>query len=109
MNMTCRKLSALCAMIAFTCLRANAALIAYDGFNYGPAGSDLSGNNGGFGFAGAWTPGGFNASISDNYNLANGSLSYGALSTSGNSVSTPAVNAIAGLSRTLAVPLGAAG
>ena len=30
-------------------LAAEAALLAYDGFNYAPAGSDLLGNSGGFG------------------------------------------------------------
>lgn len=88
---------------------AQATLIAYDGFNYGPAGSDLQGNNGGFGFSSPWTPGGFNASIHDNYDIAAGSLGFGSLLTSGNSVVTPAVNAISGLTRTLNAPLGAPG
>ena len=32
-------------------MAAEAALLAYDGFNYAPAGSDLLGNSGGFGGA----------------------------------------------------------
>lgn len=88
---------------------ARAGLIAYDGFGYTPPGSDLQGNNGGFGFSGPWSPGGFNASIHDNYDIASGSLSFGGLATSGNSVVAPAVSAISGLTRSLSTPLGAAG
>lgn len=86
-----------------------AGLIAYDGFNYGPAGSDLIGNNGGLGFAGGWAGGGFNASIHDNYDNAAGSLAFGSLLTSGQSVATSAQNAISGLTRSLAAPLGDSG
>jgi MYXO-CTERM domain-containing protein len=88
---------------------ANAALLAYDGFNYAPAGSDLSGNSGGLGFSSAWRPGGFNASINTNYDVQTGSLSFGGLVTSGNRVSTTAVTAIAGLTRDLFTPLGVSG
>jgi hypothetical protein len=109
MNKTSKSASAVCVTMWLACSAVNAALIAYDGFNYGPAGSDLNGNNGGIGFSGPWAPGGFNASINNNYDIANGSLSFGALSTSGNSVSTPAVTAIAGLTRTLVAPLGVDG
>jgi hypothetical protein len=88
---------------------AYATLTAYDGFNYGPAGSDLQGNNGGFGFSSGWTAGGFNASIHNNYDIASGSLGFGSLLTSGNSVVTSPVTAISGLTRSLSSPLGAAG
>ena len=109
MNTTWKKAGAVCVTMWLASSAVNAALIAYDGFNYGPSGSDLSGNSGGSGFVGPWAPGGFNASINNNYDIASGSLSFGALSTSGNSVTTPAVNEIAGLSRTLAAPLGVDG
>ena len=88
---------------------AQATLVAYDGFNYGPAGSDLQGNGGGFGFSSPWIPGGFNASINNNYDIATGSLGFGSLLTSGNSVVTGPQNAISGLTRNLTSPLGAAG
>jgi len=51
---------------------AQGGLIASDGFDY--AGGDLSGQDGGSGFAGPWRDGGFNASIHDNFDIANGSL-----------------------------------
>jgi hypothetical protein len=90
-------------------MAAEAALLAYDGFNYAPAGSDLLGNSGGFGFSTPWRPGGFNASINTNYDVQTGSLSFGALLTSGNRVSTSAVTAIAGLTRDFLTPLGVPG
>jgi hypothetical protein len=88
---------------------ADAALLAYDGFDYTPAGSDLLGKNGGFGFSTAWRPGGFNASINTNYDVQTGSLPSGGLLTSGHRVSTNAVAAIAGLTRDFVTPLGASG
>jgi hypothetical protein len=88
---------------------AEAALLAYDGFDYAPAGSDLLGKGGGFGFSTAWRPGGFNASINTNFDVQNGSLSSGGLVTNGNRVSTNAVTAISGLTRDLATPLGVPG
>jgi hypothetical protein len=90
-------------------MAAEAALLAYDGFNYAPAGSDLLGNSGGFGFSTPWQPGGFNASINTNYDVQSGSLSSGALVTSGNRVSTNPVTAIAGLTRNFLTPLGVPG
>jgi hypothetical protein len=90
-------------------IAAHAALLAYDGFNYAPAGADLLGNSGGFGFSTPWRPGGFNASINTNYDVQNGSLSFGGLMTGGGRVSTNAVTAIAGLTRDLVTPLGAPG
>ncbi|MGI8602945.1 MAG: hypothetical protein ACR2OZ_08075 [Verrucomicrobiales bacterium] len=47
-------------MLIVNATPSRAALTAYDGFNYVP-GSALAGQNGGFGFSGAWAPGGFNA------------------------------------------------
>jgi hypothetical protein len=90
-------------------LVAEAALHSYDGFDYTPAGSDLLGKNGGFGFGTAWRPGGFNASNNVNYDVQNGSLSFGPLLTSGQRVQTDAVGAIAGLTRDFSTPLGTAG
>ena len=82
---------------------------AYEGFDYSPAGSDLNGNNGGTGFAGPWVPGGYNASLFDNYDIAAGSLTFGSLQVSGNRVHSSAVNAIAGLTRPLSQCLGTPG
>src|SRR5258705_13902424 len=86
---------------------ARADLLSYEPFDYSNVGSDVQGNSGGFGFSGAWTPGGFNASISDNYDVAAGSLSFANLLTSGNRASSGPVNAIAGLTRNFATPIGA--
>jgi hypothetical protein len=88
---------------------ADAALTASEGFDYAAVGADLVGQSGGTGFSGAWAPGGFNASISDNYDVAAGSLSFGLLATSGNRVSSAPTAAIAGVTRTPAAPLGADG
>jgi hypothetical protein len=99
-------------LAGITCLcplATEAALLAYDGFDYAPAGSDLLGNSGGFGFSTPWRPGGFNASINTNYDVQSGSLSFGGLVTSGNRVQTNAVTAIAGLTRDLLTPLGVPG
>jgi hypothetical protein len=88
---------------------AEAVLLAYDGVDYAPAGSDLLGNAGGFGFSTAWRPGGFNASNNANYDVQGGSLSFGNLLTSGNRVQSAAVGAISGLTRDLSTPLGMPG
>ena len=103
---------AVCVFAASTFLASlvsDAALHTYDGFNYTPAGSDLLGKAGGFGFNTAWRPGGFNASNNVNYDVQNGSLSFGALLTSGHRVQSDAVGAIAGLTRDFSTPLGTPG
>ncbi|MDZ4781377.1 MAG: PEP-CTERM sorting domain-containing protein [Planctomycetia bacterium] len=87
---------------------ASAALIAYEPFDDAPVGSDVQGKAGGLGFSGGWRAGGFNASISNNFDIANGSPTFGNLLREGNSVSTPAVGAISGITRDLASPLGQA-
>jgi hypothetical protein len=98
-------------VLFFTCTTAHANLLSYEPFGYPGVGGDLQGSAGGgsFGFAGPWLPGGFNASIFDNYDIAAGSLSFGPLLTSGNRASSGPVNAIAGLTRDLSTALGAAG
>jgi hypothetical protein len=88
---------------------AEAVLQSYDGFDYAPAGADLLGNAGGFGFSSPWRIGGFNASNHTNYDVQSGSLSFGSLLTSGNRVQTGPVNAIAGLTRDFSTPLGTPG
>lgn len=88
--------------------RTAAALQAYEGFDYGPDGSDLVGANGGIGFSGGWAAGGFNASVSNNFDRESDALTFGALQTSGGAVRTAAVGAIAGVTRNLAAPLGQA-
>ncbi len=89
--------------------RVHAQLIAYDGFDYAPAGSDLMGKAGGVGFTGPWYPGGFNASIHNNYDVATGSLAFGNLLTSGGRVTSLPQNSISGLSRNLGTTLGVTG
>jgi hypothetical protein len=91
----------LALIIGVSAERADAGLLAYEGFNYGPAGSDLLGDNGGFGFNGAWTSGGVNATVHNNYDLASGSLLYPNLQTYGNSILTAATQSIAGIERNL--------
>jgi hypothetical protein len=106
-----RLAAAVCLMAAVLSGSRNApgALLAYEPFDYSPAGADLNGRNGGFGFSGPWTPGGFNASVNDNFDIASGSLSFQQLLTGGNRVTSLPTNAIAGLTRNLATPLGTAG
>jgi hypothetical protein len=86
-----------------------AGATVYEGFDYSSVGSDLNGNNGGTGFAGPWAPGGYNASLFDNYDIAADSLKFESLVVSGNRVHSSAVGAIAGLTRPLSAPLGAPG
>ncbi len=90
-------------------LSALADATVYEGFDYSPAGSDLNGNNGGTGFSGSWVPGGYNAFLSDNYDIAEGSLTFGSLLVSGNRVHASAVGDLAGLTRSLSQALGTAG
>lgn len=84
----------------------SAALIAYEPFDYDPVGSDLLGKNGASGFLGPWRAGGFNASISNNYDIEDDAMSFGQLLVTGHTIRTQAVGAIAGLTRDLAAPLG---
>ena len=84
-------------------------VVAYEGFDYGPVGGDLLGGNGGAGFSGPWRAGGFNASLNANYDVTDDLLSFGPLARTGNAVRTAAVNAIAGVTRDLAQPLGQSG
>ncbi len=72
-------------------------------------GALLAGQNGGAGFSGPWQPGAFNASNTTNYAVAGGSLTFPGLATSGNSVTTGPLQAIGGLVRPFATPLGANG
>jgi hypothetical protein len=88
---------------------AGGALLAYEGFDYAAVGSDVAGQAGGTGFSGPWAPGGFNASISDHLDVAAGSVPFGTLLTGGNRAASGPTNAIAGVTRPLATPLGADG
>ena len=102
----------LCAsLVLMAATTSQAALNAYEPFSYSPAGADLSGQGAppSFGFSSAWAPGGFNASISNNYDLATPSLSFGSLLTNGGRTSSLPTTAIAGLTRDLSAPLGAPG
>src|SRR6185295_6225981 len=90
---------------------ARADLLSYEPFNYQNIGGDLQGSSGAgsFGFATPWVPGGFNAGISNNYDIASGSLSFANLLTSGNRAASGQVNLIAGVTRDFTTALGAAG
>lgn len=107
-------MSRLTACLAFATLSlivagaAEAALLAYDGFNYAPAGSSLQGQGvvPGSGFSTPWVPGGFNASNHTNYKAASVSLTYPGLVTSGNRMSTESLGAIGGLVRSFPQPFG---
>lgn len=90
--------------------RSFGALVAYDGFNYDEVGEDAIGENGGFGFSGGWRAGGFNASLSTNFDIGQGSLGFPGLAPSiGQRLTTASVDSISGLTRDLAQPLGVAG
>ncbi|MCA9187535.1 MAG: hypothetical protein R3E01_03175 [Pirellulaceae bacterium] len=102
-------LATICLTSATHSNLAFSALLAYDGFDYPNVGSDLLGNNGGFGFSNPWLIGGFNASTNTNYDIAQDNLSFGNLQTSGNRVQTGPTTAIAGLTRNLLQPMGTAG
>jgi T5SS/PEP-CTERM-associated repeat protein len=83
-------------------------LVAYEPFDYSPAGADLEGKNGGSGFAGPWAGNGIDPA--DRFNIAPDSLSFGELRTAGNRATTDAsVSASGGIARELSVPLGAPG
>jgi hypothetical protein len=98
----------LALMVVAAAHRVPADLLVHEGFDYAPSGSDIVGSNGGLGFAGPWQPGGFNASISDNFDVDDDPLALGALLHSPSVARTPAVGAIAGITRPLASPLGQA-
>lgn len=101
-----RRLSPLLIVLLFGLAgAARADLIAYDGFD-DPPGTPLVGQAGGTGFSTAWAPGGFNAPISNNFNVAPGSLAFGDLRTSGQHVSTDVTANIAGVTRTLSQRFG---
>lgn len=70
-RITC--LSVALAIVWALAAPANATLLAYEGFDYDPG--SLAGQNGGSGWGGAWSAG----------SVVSGSLSYGALPTTGNS------------------------
>src|SRR5437773_8409671 len=85
-------------VIGLGVLPAKAALMIYDGFNY-PVSASLTGQNGGFGFSQGWQ--------SSASTVNGGSLTFGALGTSGNSVAAHAPTE--SLNRDLSVALGAPG
>jgi hypothetical protein len=97
---------------AFAAPRAAAELIVYEPFNYA-AGTPLVGANGGIGFASAWVGGGFNARLTDLFQVSPGTLEYPGLVMEGNThvsvaavASNPQRSGIAGLGRALPRPLG---
>ena len=98
----------LCVALAWCAAGARADVIAYDGFS-GPPGATVLGQGGGTGWAGTWTVGGFNAFNNTSYVVEPGSLSYPGLATTGNHASTPSGNAIQGVTRSFATPLGTPG
>ena len=86
---------------------ARADLLAHEPFPL-PT-TQLVGMNTGTGFAGPWVPGGFNASISANYAVHSQGLTFGPLLTSGGRGIAAFTNAISGVTRPLAEPLGTTG
>jgi len=84
-----------------------ASLLAYEDFNYGPAGAPLLGASGGSGFSTAWQIGPAPANSSANYVLGSGSLSFDPLSVGGQSASSAAISGIGGLLRNLNQTFGA--
>ncbi len=81
------RIGCVCALLLAGCFRLHATPIAYDGFDY-PAGTTVSGQSGGFGWADVWADGsaansmGTNTAASLSYMDANGR----SLQTSGGSV-----------------------
>jgi hypothetical protein len=99
--------------IAPTAAPATATLLVYEPFDY-PAGAALVGQTNGAGFAGPWEPGGFNAQLSDVFNMETDALAYPNLATRGAnhlSVASPptGVPAIAGVGRLLRTNLATPG
>jgi hypothetical protein len=74
-------------------------LLAYEGFDYAPAGSDLAGRNGGAGFAGAWEAATLVAPLSTNFDAATPTLDHQDLAVGGESASTRAIPLSAGALR----------
>jgi hypothetical protein len=108
MNKTIRTLCGVVFVLAITgAEEARAALQVYESFAYGPAGSDLIGKNGGLGFSGAWTAGGFNVNESTNYDVTSAGLTYDDLMVGGGAAETGTTpSSIAGIYRNLANPIG---
>jgi hypothetical protein len=90
---------------------ATADTLVYEGFNYGPAGSALLGQNGGSGFSSAWQAAPAPANSNSNYLIgSSGGLSFNGLDTTGESATSAALpSSIGGIRRTLNQPLGADG
>ncbi len=97
-------------LVASLALPSYAELIAYEGFDYDDVGSDLIGKKGGTGFTSVWQRDGYLwdgskvvvAPNNTNYDIAAGSLSYGALPTRGNRLySNYIANSLAGIGRTI--------
>jgi len=77
-------LALLSASVVLAPRTAQAAIIAYDGINYGP-GSNLDSQNGGFGWASAYTTAGGGPLSAT---IASGSVPYGGLAATGNAIQT---------------------
>jgi hypothetical protein len=80
----------------------------YEPFGY-TSGETALGENGGIGFSDAWSAGGFNASVHDNFLIDSGSLVYPGLAVSGGHVHSSAQTSISGITRPLAQPIGQSG
>jgi hypothetical protein len=72
---------------------AHAELIAYEPFDYAEVRQQLQGKSGGMGFAGEWMrlANQWGGEVSNNYRIAEGSLTFGGLLTAGNRIRTDAV------------------
>jgi hypothetical protein len=80
----------------------------YEPFGYA-SGKAALGEDGGVGFTAAWAAGSYNASASDNFLIAPGSLVYPGLAVFGGHLYANVPSTIAGLVRTLARPIGRSG
>lgn len=87
-----------------------AGLIAYEPFDYSDVGNDLRGKTGGIGFAGEWRVIGHDWPLGPEaglYDIAEGSLSFGGILTSGNRVRADKAELWTMLGRALANPVSA--
>jgi len=105
-----KRVIAQCAVLAVltsvTAMAADAKMVAYEGFNYSPVGSDVQGRTGGgsFGFVGGWYG-------NDTFDLASGSLAdpSGILTVAGNRMSCASYRANRDVHRDFSDPIGTDG
>jgi hypothetical protein len=92
-------------VLTATGLDCNSPPVVNEPFAYAPGRTNLNGRDGGTGFAGPWSPSGFNASLFDNNTVQAGSLTVPGLAPVGHRAEALATTAIAGLGRNLQTPI----